>query len=215
MPNESTQAQSQNSNRKTWILTGLGVVAILAITAGVIYWYMGTQYVYIDTSSVQAPLIQLAPSQQGILNAVYVNEGDSVDADQTVALVGNELVKSKVAGVIVSVPATIGAVVNPNQAVATMIDPTQLRIVGKIDENKGLDRIQVGDPISFTVDAFGSKQYSGVVDEISPTANQSGVVFNISSQRAVQQFNVKARFDVGKYPEIKNGMSARMWVYTQ
>jgi hypothetical protein len=64
------------------------------------------------------------------------------------------------------------------------------------------------------VDAFGSQQFSGVIDEVAPTSNASGVVFNISSARETQQFDVKARFDATKYPQLKNGMSARMWVYT-
>ena len=56
---------------------------------------------------------------------------------------------------------------------------------------------------------------AGVIDEIAPTANASGIVFNISGQRETQQFDIKARFDATKYPELKNGMSARMWVYDQ
>jgi multidrug resistance efflux pump len=211
MPTTPTHRHSQ----KTWIITGLIAFVILAGAAGFIYWYSNSQYVYIENSTVQAPQIALSPSMPGVLEAVYVNEGDTVQANQTVARVGNELVKSKVAGVIVSVPATIGAQVNPGQSVVTMIDPTQLRVVGEVDENKGLDRIAVGDSVTFTVDAFGSKQYSGIVDEIAPTANQSGIVFNISNQREVQQFDVKARFDTSAHPELLSGMSARLWVYTQ
>jgi multidrug resistance efflux pump len=94
-----------------------------------------------------------------------------------------------------------------------MVDPTQLRVVGTIDENKGLDRIRVGQPATFTVDAFGSKQYVGIVDEISPTANSSDVVFNISNERETQQFNVKVRFDHTQYPELKNGMSAKLTIF--
>src|SRR5262249_54386642 len=97
--------------------------------------------------------------------------------------------------------------------VVEMIDPSELRVVGKVDENKGLDRIAVGDSVSFTVDAFGGKTYSAVVDEISPTSEQSGIVFNISDKREVKQFDVKARFDTAAYPELRNGMSARMWIY--
>jgi len=65
------------------------------------------------------------------------------------------------------------------------------------------------------VDAFGSKTYKGVVDEVSPTSNQSDVVFNISDQRPTNQFEVKVRFDPTLYPELKNGMSAKIWVYKQ
>jgi multidrug efflux pump subunit AcrA (membrane-fusion protein) len=85
--------------------------------------------------------------------------------------------------------------------------------VGEIDENKGLDLIKVGDPVTFTVDAFGGQKFSAVVDEISPTSNQSGIVFNISNSRETQQFDIKARFDTTTYTQLKNGMSARMWIY--
>ena len=96
-----------------------------------------------------------------------------------------------------------------------MIDPTQLRVVGQVQENEGLSKIQVGDPVTFTVDAFGSQTFSGVVDEVSPTSEESQIVFNISDQREEQNFDVKARFDTTAYPQLKNGMSARMWIYTQ
>jgi multidrug resistance efflux pump len=106
-------------------------------------------------------------------------------------------------------------VVTGGGTVATMIDPTQLRVVGNLDENKGLSDVQVGDQATFTVDAFGGKTYKGVVDEVSPTSEQSDVVFNISDQRPTNEFAVYVRFDPSMYPELKNGMSARIWVYKQ
>jgi multidrug resistance efflux pump len=99
--------------------------------------------------------------------------------------------------------------------VATMVDPTQLRVVGSLDENKGLSSVQVGDAATFTVDAFGGKKYQGVVDEVSPTSNQSDVVFNISDARPTNEFSVYVRFDPTLYPELKNGMSARISIYKQ
>ena len=65
------------------------------------------------------------------------------------------------------------------------------------------------------MDAFGSQVFKGVVDEVSPTSNQSDVVFNISDQRPTNQFAVKVRFDPAQYPQLKNGMSAKVWVYKQ
>ena len=46
-------------------------------------------------------------------------------------------------------------------------------------------------------------------------SQQSGVVFTISDKRETKQFLIKVRFDAAAYPELKNGMSARMWVYVQ
>ena len=215
MTTTETTSPAPQSARRTWIITGVVALAIISVAAGFIYWRITSQRVAVDTASIVAPEIDLAPSSPGILEAVYVNEGDTVPANMTVARVGDQLIQTKVAGIIVSVPETIGAQATPGKAVVTMIDPTQLRVVGKVAEDKGLDRIQVGDTVVFTVDAFGSYQYSAVVDEISPTSEQSQIVFNISDQRQEQQFDVKARFDTGAYPELKNGMSARMWIYGQ
>ena len=81
----------------------------------------------------------------------------------------------------VTVNNNIGKSVGPTDTVVATIDPNALRVVGELDENKGLNLIKVGDPVSFTVDAFGGQEFTGVVDEIAPTANQTGIVFNISN----------------------------------
>jgi len=201
--------------RRRLMLFGGAAILILAAASVAVYFIFSSKEVSIDTASISAPLINLSPTAYGRLNAVYVNEGDTLGANAPVALVGAEVAKTKVAGLIVQVNDTLGAQIAPGQAVAEIIDPTQLRVVGKIDENKGLAQITVGDPVIFTVDAFGGKQFNGVVDEIVPTSNESDIVFSISDKRAEQSFDVKARFNIEAYPELKNGMSARMRVYRQ
>lgn len=203
------------SLRKRLIYVGGGALLIIAIGATTAYLITTSGRVSIDTASIQAPLIGLTSTAPGLLDAVYVNVGDLVAANQPVAEVGNQIITSKVAGLVVSVGDTVGAPVGAGGSVVTMIDPSQLRVVGRIDENKGFADIKVGDPVTFTVDAFGGQTFTGIIDEIAPTSNQSGIVFNISSQRQVQQFDVKARFDTSAYPQLKNGMSARMVIYTK
>ncbi len=188
---------------------------IIGVAGGLTYWKTTSTRIYVENSLVSAPEIDLAPQTGGILEAVYVNEGDQVAANALIARVGNELVKAKVAGTIISLQNNIGASIAPGQTVATEIDPATLRVVGSVDENGGLSAISVGDPAIFTVDAFGSKEYRGVVDEISPTSHQGDVVFNISGKRQTMQFDVKVRFDTSLYPELKNGMSAKIWIYKQ
>jgi len=39
------------------------------------------------------------------------------------------------------------------------------------------------------------------------------VIFSISDKRPVKKFDVKLRFNVEAYPELKSGMSAKMTVY--
>ena len=188
-------------------------VAILIAGGTAAYIISSGKTVYIDTASITAPLIDLAPMAAGRLNAVYVQEGDTVLANTPVAEVGTEVVTSKVAGEIVKVNDIVGAQVAAGESVVSMIDPTQLRVVGQLDEDKGLDNVAVGDPVVFTADAFGSQEFNGVVDEIAPTSNTSDIVFSVSDAREEQSFDIKARFDTSAYPLLKNGMSARMWVY--
>lgn len=209
----STQIFSPELRRRLIIFGGAGFL-ILLVASIISYTLSSSREVYIDTASISAPIIDLSSTMLGRLDAVYVNEGDTLPANTPVALVGTEIIKTKTAGLIVQINDTIGAQVVPGQAIVEMIDTAQLRVVGRIDENKGLAQIQVGDPVTFTVDAFSGKSFVGVIDEIAPTSNQSGIVFNISSQRETQQFDVKARFDTNMYPQLKNGMSARMWIYT-
>jgi multidrug resistance efflux pump len=201
--------------RRRLAIFGSVAFLILAIAGTASYFIFSSKEVEIDASSISAPLIELTPTSAGRLNAVYVNEGDTVAANAPVAEIGTEIITTKIAGTIVQVNNTIGAQIAPGQAVIEMIDPMQLRVVGKIDEDKGLAQIQVGDPASFTVDAFGGKSFVGVVDEIAPTSNQSDVVFDISDQRETQQFDIKVRYDTSAYPQLKNGMSARIWIYEQ
>ncbi len=210
MPEPTKQKPSILKNK--WVQSG-GVVVLALVVAGAwLYFKSSTTRVSIDTSQILAPNINLSPDAPGQLQQIYVQEGDTVPANTVVARVGSELIKTQVAGVITSIQNNIGATYQPGQAAVTMIDPAQLRVVGTIDENKGLSQLQVGQIAFFTVDAFGSKQYQGIVDEISPTANQQSVVFNIS---VTQQFNIKVRFDAQAYPELKNGMSAKLTIFTK
>jgi multidrug resistance efflux pump len=215
------QTATEVTKKKNGILSNpifrnIGVVVVAIIVAGVlVYWHSASSTVSITNSTVSASQIDISPSAAGVLKAVYVNEGDEILANTVVAQVGDELLKSQIAGLVTTVNKQIGTTFNPGQAVVSMIDPTQLRIVGQLEENKGLDKIKVGQPATFTVDTFGSKTYQGIVDEVSPTAESSSVVFNISDQRQTQIFDIKVRFNPDQYPELKNGMSAKITVYTK
>ncbi len=195
------------------MLIALGVFAIGAVIAGFALLQVNNSRVYIEKSEVVAPTIDLAAQNPGVLQQVFVQEGDSVVANESVARVGDELIKTQTAGIIIAVKKDIGKLFNKGESVVTMIQPSELRVVGRLAEDKGLSDVRVGQRAIFTVDAFGSKQYEGIVDEISPTSRAGDVVFSISDKRETKEFNVKVRYDIAAYPELKNGMSAQIWVY--
>ena len=171
--------------------------------------------VYTDNAQVYAPEIALAPAAAGTLEQVFVHEGDMIASNTVVAQVGNELVKTKSAGLVVTTVEDGGKLVTAGEPVVTIINPDELRVVAQVDENKGLKNIRVGQIVEFTVDAFGAKKYFGAVDEVSPASHAGDIVFNISDQRQTAQFDVKIRFNASFYPELKNGMSAKVWIYTK
>jgi multidrug resistance efflux pump len=190
----------------------VSVLAVVIVVSGTIYYLYTTTRVYIEKAEVSASSVGLSSRIGGTLQEVMVKEGDRVSENEVVARVGDELIKAKADGIITNVNNDIGKNFSPAEAVVTMINPKELRIVGHLDEDKGLKNIKVGQQAFFTVDAFGSKKYIGTVDEVSETSRASGVVFSISDKREVKQFDVKVRFNIDDYPELKNGMSAKIWV---
>jgi multidrug resistance efflux pump len=203
---------NNGSGRMRWlILAGFGF--LIAGIIALFYLYLTQNRIFIENSSIQATPISLSTPNGGSLQSVLVRSGDEVKANQAVAQIGNDIVKTKDAGLIISTSNEIGKNFAPNEAVITMLRPQDLRVVAQVQEDKGLSQIKIGQEAFFTVDAFGSKKYTGIVDEISPTARSGDVVFNISSARQEQEFNVKIRFNIADYPELKNGMSAKAWIY--
>ena len=189
------------------------IVVVGGALAAFAYVAVSSKTVYIDKAQITAPTVNLGPTSQGVLKATYVSVNDIIPPNTVVAQVGTELVKSLNGGLVISVDNNIGTSINANDPVVTVIDPTQLRVVGQVQEDKGLVDIVPGQRAVFTVDAFGSQQFSGIVDEVAPTDVNSDVVFSVSDQRQEQNFNVKIRFDQTAHPELKNGMSAKIWVY--
>jgi multidrug resistance efflux pump len=208
----SQDFQEKKGSNRPAILTALALCVL--IISGT-YWVVSSKTVYIDLSSIQAPVIKLSPVNSGPLQAVFADVGDKVTANQPIARVGDEIVEAQTSGEIVSIDKNIGEFENAisgQSVVATMVDPSQIRVVGRLDEDKGLSSVKVGGMALFTVDAFGSKKYYGVVDEIGQIS-QGYTTTNIFDQRPTNQFDVYVRFDPTKYPELKDGMSARIWIY--
>jgi multidrug resistance efflux pump len=188
------------------------VIVLLAIVGILVYTNISSK-ITIDTSQIYAPTIALAPSTPGVLERIYVSVGDSVGKGKAVALIGDKPLNTLTGGIITSVQNTPGQIVSSATPIVEMVDLNQLRVIGRIDEDKGLADIKLGQKVTFTVDAFGSKIYDGVVESIGASARQQDIVFSISDKRQISQFDVVVKFDIDKYPELKNGMSAKMTVY--
>jgi len=188
-------------------------IVVLAIS-GYLFYVLKTGRVSIDDSLVYAPIINIAPTSQGKLLETDVYENQSVKKGDLLAIVGSEGLHADSDGLVVMANKQIGSLVNPQMPVVQIINIPDMRIAGTIDENKGLKDVKIGQVASFTVDAFPGKTYWGYVDEISPSAKQTQLSFSISSERPTQQFVVYVKYNGANYPEIKNGMSAKLTIFT-
>ena len=210
-----TPEKKESIFKKPWMQSLIAIVVIFGALVGFLYWQSKSGTVSIEDSLLSAPVVNLSSTSAGTLNALYVKPGDTVAAGAEIALVGTSVVSTKEAGVVSDTPEALGGYYNPGQTVASIVVNGDMDVVGTLDETKGLDKVAVGQRATFTVDAFPGKKYSGIVEEIAPSAVADSVVFSISDTRATQQFDVKVRFDESQYPELKSGMSAKITVYTK
>ena len=192
------------------------VVIALIIFAGVfLYFFNTSERLFIDKSIIQAPIITISSSVQGKVQEIDIKEGQTVESGETLAVVGSETLRAQTDGLIISASDLTGSTVNQATQLIQMIRPINIRVVGTIDEDKGLNKIKVGQVISITIDALPGKTYWGFVDEISPSALAPAFTLSSSTERQTQQFSIYAKFDTTSYHDIKNGMSAKMVVYTK
>lgn len=193
----------------------LSLLLIVVFVGSYIFYEKTKDRVKIDNSLIQAPIISITPTTPGRLLELDAIEGHPVTIGDVLAVVGSETIRSQSNGLVIMANNQIGGTVSPATPLIQMISVQDMRIAGTIDENKGLNNIKIGQVVSFTVDALPGNTYWGYVDEISPSAKQTQAAFSISSERPTQQFVVYARFNTSKYPQIKNGMSAKMTVFTK
>ncbi len=214
-PTEKFESKNNTASKKKTILALLVLTLAAAGIVGFFYWQATKNQIYTDNALVSAPTIALSSTTGGELKALFVKEGDMVPANFTVAEIGNEMVTTATPGLVIQVKNSLGENFTPGEPVVTIINPQDLRVDAQVEEDKGLADIKTGQRAVFTVDAFGSKKFYGIVDEVSPTSHATDVVFNISDQRQENNFDVKIRFNTDQYPELKNGMSAKVWISTK
>ena len=193
----------------------ISVFIIVAIIGGFILYEMFANRVSIEDSLIQAPIVSISPDAAGKIMTIDVHPGEKVTKGQALAVVGTSTLTAYEDGLIVSTDNEIGSIATAQTPVVEMINLSDMQVAGTIDENKGLNQIRVGQAVSFTVDALPGRSFWGYIDEISPTAKSTALQFTVSSSRPTQQFVVYANFDAYKYPQILNGMSAKMTVYTK
>jgi multidrug resistance efflux pump len=216
--NESSSEKNNKNNKikqlaeKKPVRLLLAIVIVAAVYWGAMYWKKSQEYVFIEKAQITAPNIELGPGNTGILKKVYVSDGDAVKANQLVAIIGDEYIRTQISGIVIGANNSPGQIFSRGQWIVKMIDPKEIRVEGRVEEDKGLNDIHEGQLAVFTVDAFGNQEFNGEVESVSETSREGDVVFSISDKREEKEFNVKVRFDNSTYRQLRNGMSARIWI---
>jgi multidrug resistance efflux pump len=188
------------------------LVVVVAVAGAYLYLQDMGGKIYVEKAEISAPVISIGSPVSGRIERVYVTEGDSVSEGQRLALIGNTTIYSQARGIIIWTRDSPGQMTGPSDTIIRMVRPGDFRVVGRVQEDKGLRDIQPGQSVTFTVDAYGDTKYAGHVDSVAMTARSSDIVFSISDKREPREFEVRVLYDAAAHPELKNGMSARMWI---
>lgn len=73
-------------------------------------------------------------------------------------------------GVVAARPARVGDMVSPGTLIATVVDPTSLRLEAQVPVDQ-LAAIKLGTPVLFTVSGYEGRQFRGTVARMSPAVD--------------------------------------------
>lgn len=84
--------------------------------------------------------------------------------------VGNTNVTSPMSGIVSERPISAGDVVQPGAAMFTVVDPSSMRLEGSVPSEQ-LNQVKVGAPVTFTVNGYPGRTFTGRVTRVNPTAD--------------------------------------------
>jgi membrane fusion protein, multidrug efflux system len=84
--------------------------------------------------------------------------------------VGNTVITAPISGIVSDRQATAGDVVQPGALLFTVVDPTSMRLEGSVPAEQ-LSQVKLGAPVTFTVNGYPGKTFTGKVTRVNPTAD--------------------------------------------
>ncbi len=79
-------------------------------------------------------------------------------------------IRAPFTGVVAARPARVGDMVSPGTVIATVVDPTSLRLEAQVPVDQ-LAAIKLGTPVLFTVSGYEGRQFRGTVARMSPAVD--------------------------------------------
>jgi membrane fusion protein (multidrug efflux system) len=124
-------------------------------------------------------------------------------------------------GVVSKKSVEVGQLVQPGQPLMTVVPLENVWVVANLKETE-IDKIQPGEPVEFTVDAYPGRTFHGTVESISPA---TGAKFSLlppdnatgNYTKVIQRVPVKIKVDGKTDPAapLRPGMSAEVTITTK
>lgn len=161
------------------ILPVFGLLLLLGLAGYYLVWpALNKDGALVVSGTIEATEVRLASEYGGVVDEVYVREGDAVAVDQTVASVkpnastrgsSHERIRTPIAGVVLYRSVEPGEFAAPGSPLITVADLDRLTLTVYVPEDR-YGQIALGGTYSVTVDSFPDAVFTGVVSHIADRA---------------------------------------------
>jgi multidrug resistance efflux pump len=179
------------------------LILLAFLIAGGGYWLYGflydtSHYLTTENAQITADMVAVSPLVTGKLLEWPVKEGDIVKNGQLLgrqdtgnmvssstlsagglggtadSIAGRAEIHAPIDGMIIQTSVVVGQMVAPGTSVATIADIGNMYVTANIEETN-IFKVQVGQKVSMTIDAYPGRHFSGYVIRIGKAANS---IFN-------------------------------------
>ncbi len=225
----------------------MSVVLLLLIVGGA-YWgyqfyYQSSHYFITEDAQIAANMITITPEITGKVDSWNVKEGDMIKEGAILgvqdvsmllssnvinpaalnnsadAIVSKAEIKAPISGKIIHTSIVEGQVLSPGMEAAIIADTEHIYIKANVEETE-IFRIEQGQTVDITVDAFGKKPFYGYVQSIGqatesvfspfPTLNTSG---NFTKQTQLIPIKISIINDEGL--TLMPGMNTKIKIHVK
>lgn len=164
---------------------------------------------------------QITSESAGVTSANARVEAARAARDQVLLELSYTRVIAPRSGIVSRLNLEPGQLVSPGQPLMSLVPLDDVWVVANLKETEIAD-VKPGDPVEFTVDAYGSHVFHGTVESLSPA---TGAKFSLlppdnatgNFTRVVQRIPVRVRVDDGadEAHPLRPGMSAKVVISTR
>jgi multidrug resistance efflux pump len=216
------------AHRRLVLLGAAPVLLVVAAMIGYATYRDGVQFVSTDNAQLTGQPVQVGSMNAGRLDVINVKVGSAVQRNGVLAVLalptqigmaqngqpkleylGNADSRVEVVapfdGVVIAVPAAVGATLAPGQPIVSIVDPSRLWVNANLEETN-IGRVQVGQTAQVHVDALNI-DVPGRVEAITPATASSFSLLptNTSSgnfTKVVQLVPVRIYVNLGPHPGL-------------